>query len=1256
MDYGKALKKLRTDARMTQQTLAERVNVTAQAISKWENGVNQPDIAMLERLCAEFSVSVDEFLALARGEEGAPAAGGENTPAQAAETNPALDPAVAAAVVSALAPAGKKKRSRDYPWYYVAGALALAILGFILAAILVFGRGKKLTAQQVYDRVNPSVFCIEVETEYGKQRGSGFFIDNRGTAVTNYHVIKGGLYARIMTSDGEQYDVESILGADEERDLAVVKVDIPRSRGVSFAYRVHTGETVYAIGYPESFLLGTADSTFTNGIVSKASYYVNGNYYIQTNADMTHGNSGGVLLNARGQVIGITTGQLNVSGASYMNLAIPSAAIHTVERDVNMTLEEFFSQENPKTPEYTVTFYNGAKQIATRKVEEGKTVASFTPEVEGYTFGGWFADKQLNTRFDFSAPILTDTKIYGKFTAITYYISYSPNGGSGEMSRRAVKYDTSYQIEACAFTYTRWQFSVWEGTVNGTKKQFTAGQSVKNLTAKDGEEIVLTAVWEKWKYTIVYDAAGGKCSKNSETVAVGDGVSLPEPTYQGYVFQHWQWGDKTYNAFDVVTDLDPTFTLKQITLTAVWKPITFTVRYHSNDTWGGSDDDTVEEVVTFGDAAPHGEKFFSKTGYTFYRWQYPVSSNSYYTINAGAPNKTVFVQGATIDFYSEWNPIEYFVEWDYEGDGVVNRTEKVRYDESFYVHDSYVTLPTGMAVDYWELKTSGGDVTSYSNGDRIFRAESTAGAHCRVTAIWRPLRYEIIYYNPEYDSPNFYETVSWGETYTIRGDDAVSRTGYTVMGWSDSAHTDDIAYEVGAQVKNLVAREGGILWLYGVWRAHTYTVEFSAPDADSGKMEKQTFTYDEAQSLSSNAFVRAGYYLAGWQFGEQIFRDGEWVKNLTAEDEATVTLTAVWAAALEGEGTAENPYLISDFEGLNKMAHYVSYLSGGAAAHYALTADIDAKGATFAPIGNAETGKPDSMDAAVIFSGTLDGRGHIVKNIVFSQASSDDNKSGFSGLFARVEGGAVKNLGIVDYSINILEESSLNYFHYSYTVGPLAGQMTGASVVEQVFASGAMHVVGGSKRVVVGGLVGHFEGTMSASYASGTLFVAAQGGNTGGNVTTNTLCVGGLVGYVSAAANAEFNQCYASANVEAELKGSSRQIDVYLGGFVGLAEGTAEVRFNACFATGDVVYTSSTVPSVGRFLGKGENAVFRTVYVNAESRLKPSSENQTGIREAYTNELTSFAWVKENLSFDEGIWTAKAGALPTLKVFEEGMA
>ncbi|MXN63556.1 Do family serine endopeptidase [Stappia sp. GBMRC 2046] len=156
--------------------------------------------------------------------------------------------------------------------------------------------------------------------------GSGFVIDGtKGIIVTNNHVIEGADEVTVNFNDGSKLPAE-VLGSDSKTDLAVLKVepDTPLpdvSFGDSEVLRV--GDWVMAIGNP--FGLG---GTVTTGIVSARNRDINsGPYdnYIQTDASINRGNSGGPLFNQDGEVIGINTAIISPSGGSIgIGFAIPS--------------------------------------------------------------------------------------------------------------------------------------------------------------------------------------------------------------------------------------------------------------------------------------------------------------------------------------------------------------------------------------------------------------------------------------------------------------------------------------------------------------------------------------------------------------------------------------------------------------------------------------------------------------------------------------------------------------------------------------------------------------------------------------------------------------------------------------------------------------------------------------------------------------------------------------------------------------------
>jgi S1-C subfamily serine protease len=130
--------------------------------------------------------------------------------------------------------------------------------------------------------------------------------------VTNYHVIKGAHSAIIKLTNGAYFQVQGVIAVDSEKDLAVLKVDGKKLPFLTFGAidAVHVGDHVVAIGSR----LGL-EGTVSDGIVS-ATQDIAGRTWIQTTAPVSHGNSGGPLLDMHANVVGVITwGYLLKQGA-----------------------------------------------------------------------------------------------------------------------------------------------------------------------------------------------------------------------------------------------------------------------------------------------------------------------------------------------------------------------------------------------------------------------------------------------------------------------------------------------------------------------------------------------------------------------------------------------------------------------------------------------------------------------------------------------------------------------------------------------------------------------------------------------------------------------------------------------------------------------------------------------------------------------------------------------------------------------------
>ncbi len=168
--------------------------------------------------------------------------------------------------------------------------------------------------------------------------GSGFVINaEKGYVVTNNHVVKDADEVRVIFHDDESVEAE-VIGRDEKTDLAILKIETDKKlTAVTFGNSdvMRVGDWILAIGNP--FGLG---GTVTTGIISARSRDIrSGPYddYLQTDASINRGNSGGPMFNLKGEVIGINTAIFSPTGGSVgIGFAIPSALAEPV---VNQIIE-----------------------------------------------------------------------------------------------------------------------------------------------------------------------------------------------------------------------------------------------------------------------------------------------------------------------------------------------------------------------------------------------------------------------------------------------------------------------------------------------------------------------------------------------------------------------------------------------------------------------------------------------------------------------------------------------------------------------------------------------------------------------------------------------------------------------------------------------------------------------------------------------------------------------------------------------------
>jgi hypothetical protein len=178
--------------------------------------------------------------------------------------------------------------------------------------------GQAASLEELAANATPAVVLIDVATAADTRQGSGFLVDADGTILTNYHVIRDARSARVKLASGDIYEEVEVLAGDQRRDIAVIRIpgyNLPfLPMGDSDSVRV--GAAVVLIGSP----LGL-ENTVSTGVVSGRRQEPEGFQLLQISAPASRGSSGGAVLGARGQVVGIAASM--ISGGQNLNFAVP---------------------------------------------------------------------------------------------------------------------------------------------------------------------------------------------------------------------------------------------------------------------------------------------------------------------------------------------------------------------------------------------------------------------------------------------------------------------------------------------------------------------------------------------------------------------------------------------------------------------------------------------------------------------------------------------------------------------------------------------------------------------------------------------------------------------------------------------------------------------------------------------------------------------------------------------------------------------
>ena len=529
----------------------------------------------------------------------------------------------------------------------------------------------------------------------------------------------------------------------------------------------------------------------------------------------------------------------------------------------------------------------------------------------GYTFTGW------NTHADGSGTSYTNGESVKNLTnveagTVTLYAQWKPHqytvkfdgntADGGSTANQAMTYDTAVNLTTNGYTKTGYTFTGWNTQPDGGGTAYTNGESVKNLTAIEGDTVTLYAQWRANSYTIQFDgntADGGSTSDQVMTYDQAANLTANGYTKTGYTFTGWNTqsdgGGTAYTDGQTVSNLTSE---KEgaVTLFAQWRANNYTIQFDGNTADGG---DTANQVMTYDQAANLTVNGYTKTGYTFTGWNTQSDGGgTTYTDGQNVSNLTP-EEGGTVTLFAQWRANNYTIQFDGNtADGGDTGNQVMTYDQAASLTANGYTK-TGYTFAGWNTQSDGGG-TAYTDGQNVTNLTSVEGETVTLFAQWRANSYTIQFDGNTADggdTANQVMTYDQAASLTANG---YTKTGYTFTSWNTQSDGGGTAYTDGQMVSNLTPEKEGAVTLFAQWRAHNYTIQFNGNTADGGNTPEQSMTYDQAADLTANGYTKTGYTFSGWNTQSDgsgtTYTDGQNVINLTSVDGETVTLFAQWRA------------------------------------------------------------------------------------------------------------------------------------------------------------------------------------------------------------------------------------------------------------------------------------------------------------------------------------------------------------------------
>ena len=506
---------------------------------------------------------------------------------------------------------------------------------------------------------------------------------------------------------------------------------------------------------------------------------------------------------------------------------------------------------------------------------------------EGKTFDVWqWGDTENTYSWTAAIPYASGITVKALWKSASYTVQFDGNGeSSGSMSSVSMTCDTPQELPANKFKRTGYGFWGWGLSATAAEPAYGDGEEVVNLSRTHYATVTLYALWTNSTYVITLDPNNGNPAV-TQTATYGTGGELMANPFDwpGHFFEGWAMSPNAAAAeyIDQYAFEDEFYNGgRGLTLYAVWSPVRYWIYFDPN----GGEGSMENQELSYGVTASLSPNELTRTGYAFAGWNLNRDGSGTGYADGATVRNLMTVRG-TRPIYAQWTPNGYSVAFDANGGTGEMADQDFTYDVPAALSPNLFTRP-GYEFAGW---TFGSEV--FEDGATVSNLTAEADGEVTLVARWSVGEYRVAF-EPNGGAGEMADMVVAYDVETNLTAAGFARTGYRFAGWATAADGTGEAFADAAAISNRLAD----LRLFAQWTPNGYRVRFD-PGAGTGEMADQSFTYDVAQPLAANGFVKAGGEFRGWTFGERTFADGEVVSNLTAEADGEVTLVAQWGKVI----------------------------------------------------------------------------------------------------------------------------------------------------------------------------------------------------------------------------------------------------------------------------------------------------------------------------------------------------------------------